>query len=349
MYMDNYTYTIIILNLSLDISESLDAADQLVHGDREKLTKDDDVHSSGEESFHSAHELPPFSCPYCGKCSLEQFFSKDGCPKKKNSSDSKVLFPYLNFFNLDEDEKSKLERRLIEDTKEIIKQFSIFTKNICESLQNCQESLKKIQHSVLSLEAFSEDIAVKVLDKKDREEIKSAQSIYDIFITLTDYTSFFNYEIIEHIIKSHGSADDHKELEEYVSAFNAFCKRSVFEVPANVFSASKGRNTAKMLALKCTEHMYSLDGVQNMIWKIAEAFGLKPLSLQLHSIKKGCIELHFLISADVASRIFPVSPAHESALSDIGVRVLFCEEVEQEESRYIVVYHIAPYQLLCTI
>ncbi len=124
----------------------------------------------------------------------------------------------------------------------------------------------------------------------------------------------------------------------------------MFEVPANVFSASTSRPTAKVFALKCTEHVYSLEGVQGMRGKIAKVLGLKPHSLQLWSIKTGCIELHFLISADVANRIFPVSPAHESALSDIGVRVLFCEEVEQEESRYIVVYHIVRvmYTLLFT-
>ncbi len=324
------------------IAESLDAAtDQPDHSDCERLTKDDDVHSSGEDSFHSAPELPPFSCPYCGKCSLEQFFSKDGCQKKEKPTDSKALFPYLNLVNLNEDDKSRLEYRLEEDTDDIIELFSTFSMNICESLQNRQLSLDKIKHSVLSLGAFSESIAVKVLDKKDREEIKNAKSIDAIFVILTDYTSFFNYNIIEHIIKSHGSADDHKELEEYVSAFNAFSQRSVFEVPANIFSASKGRNTAKMLALKCTKDVYSLEGVKSITKKIAKVFKLKPLSLQLRSIKKGCIELHFLISADVANQIFPVSPAHESALSEIGVRVLFCEEVEQEESRYIVVYYIA--------
>ncbi len=239
-----------------------------------------------------------------------------------------------------------MEDRLEEDTDDIIERFSNFTIKIRESLQSHQVSLDKIKHSILSLGAFSERIAVKVLDKKDQEEIKSAKSIDAIFVILTCYTSFFNYKIIERIIKLHGSADDHKELEEYVSAFNAFSKRSVFEVPANIFSASKGRNTAKMLAFKCTEDVDSLEGVKSIIKKIAKAFGLKPLSLQLCSIKKGCIELHSLISADVANQIFPVSPAHESALSDIGVRVLFCEKVEQTESRYIVVYHIPIY--LCT-
>ncbi len=327
-----------MFNYFSDIAESL-AADQSVpvHNDYERITSDD-AHSSEEESFYSAPELPPFLCPYCGKCSLEQFISDNGCPKKKSSSDSTVRFPYLNLSDLDEDNRIDLEDRLVDDTREMILQFATFTAMIRSSLNDLQVPLEDIKCSILSLEAFSEKIGAKVLDEKDREEIKSAKSVAGVFITLCNYVSFFNYDIIEHIIKLYGSADDHERLKEYVCAFNTFSERNVFEVPASVFSVSKSRTTAKVFALKCTQRVYSLEGVQSMKRKIAKVLGLKPLSLQLCSIKKGCVELHFLISSDVANRIFPVSPAHESALSDIGVRFLFCEEVEQEESRYIVVY-----------
>ena len=160
------------------------------------LTKDDDVHSSGEESFHSAPEFPPFLCP-CGKCSLEQFFSDNGCPKKKSSSDSKLLFPSLNLSNLDEDSRIDLEERLIDDTKEIMKQFTNFSSKICKSLRCLQVPLEEIKYSVLSLEAFIEEIGVKMLDEVDAEKIENAKSIGDLFIILRKYSSFFNYQIFE--------------------------------------------------------------------------------------------------------------------------------------------------------
>ncbi len=301
----------------------------------EMLAKDDETRSTGD---HSASEFPPFLCPYCGKCSLEQFFSEEGCPIKENTSNSNVLFPYLSLSDLDDDNRIDLEGRLVDDTKAMIKQFATFTAMIRSSLKDLQTPLEEIKDSVLSLEAFSEEIGVKVLDKIDAEKIENAKSIAEIFITLRKYVSFINYEVIEHIVELHGSADDHKKLREYLCTFNAFCERNVFEVPARIFSAKKGRNTAKVFALKCTQRVYSLEGVQSLKRKIAKALGLRPLSLQLCSIKKGCIELHFLISAAVASVIVPVSSAHLSALSDIGVRVLFCEydnSERQKDSKYV--------------
>ncbi len=259
-------------------------------------------------------------------------------PKKKSSSESKVLFPYLKLSDLDEDGKYDLEERLIDDTKQIIVDFASFTFKVRKSLEDHNIPLDDLKDFVLSLRPFVADIAVKLLDEMDEKKIENATSIVQVFITLRKYISFFNYEIIEKIIEWSGLVEDQERLQEYIRAFNYFCERNIFEIPVNVLSAD--RSTAKKIVFKCIENGSSLEGVQSMKRKIAKAVGLKPLSLQLCSIKEGCIELHFLISADVANRIFPVSPAQESALSDIGVRVLFCEEVEQEESRYIVAYHI---------
>ena len=97
------------------------------------------------QSFYSAPELPPFLCPYCGKCSLEQFISDNGCPKKKSSSDSTVRFPYLDLSDLDEDNRIDLEDRLVDDTREMILQFASFTAMIRSSLKNLQIPLEDIK------------------------------------------------------------------------------------------------------------------------------------------------------------------------------------------------------------
>ena len=116
---------------------------------------------------------------------------------------------------------------------------------------------------------------------------------------------------------------------EYKNAFKTFCQRSVFEVPPNVYSTIPRKGGRKFIAM-CTEGVAAtLEGVQEVKERIAKVFGLKPLALQLCLIKKGSVELHFLISAAVADHIFPVSPSQHSALSEIGVRVLSCEGMEQ--------------------
>ena len=267
-----------------------------------------------------------FECPYCKECSLETFLSDEGCPKRKDSPNKKSAFPFLDIGSIDQGEKEDLEARLISETAGMVKRFADFTILIRESLEKEQVPLEKIKDSILSLDAFTEDIGVKALDIEDIRKIEAARNHTEVFIPLRRYISFFNYQIIEHIIEHHGAADDSKLLGEYLSELEAFCKRNVFEVPRNVFS-SKSRKTAKVFALKCTDRVSTLEGVQGVKRKVAKILGLRPSVLQLCAINKGCIELYFLISNAVANHIFPASPSVHSLLTEIGIKVLSCTEI----------------------
>ena len=285
--------------------------------------------SSGDESFHSIpdSDRPGFICPFCAKCTIERFFSEEGCHNKKQET----LFPQLNVSSLNENEKASLELQLSSDAEKMITTFADFTIFTRDSLEQRNE-LDKITDTVLSLGGFKGGIGAKVLEPQDRKKILAAKSVAKVFAILREYISFFNYEIIEHLIKHHGSAADHKNLEEYLIAFNAFCQRNIFEVPPNVFCNSS-QQRGKVFALKCTEasRVTSLESVKRVKRKVAKVFGLNPLALQLCSIKEGCVELHFLIPSAVADCIFPVSPSYCSALSEIGVQVLSTEKQDNKD------------------
>ena len=245
------------------------------------------------------------------------------------SSEKKVLFPYLDMASLDEADRTDLEDQLQTETQEIILHFAKLTSDVKKSLQSLEIPLDEIKHSILSLEAFTYNLAVKVLDEEDKQEIKKAKTLSEVFIILCNYISFFNYQIIEYIIGIHGSEKDHERLKDYLQAFHNFCKRSIFEVPQHVLSFSS-RRTSKVLVFKFIEagndRLHEIEGVKG---KIAKIFQLRSSALQLCSVRKGCIELHFMISTAVADYIFPVSPSQFSALSEVGVKVLSCERVEQ--------------------
>ncbi len=150
-------------------------------------------------------------------------------------------------------------------------------------------------------------------------------------MTLRDYISFFNYEIVQYLIKLLGSPDDQTQLHEYCSALDQFGQRNVFEVPAEVFSSKSRNTTAKVFVLKCTEQVATLEYVKRLTRRIAEALGLQTTALQLRSVKQGCLELHFLITVAVAKRIYPVSPTVQAALSAMGVKVLTCGSTDEVE------------------
>ena len=285
--------------------------------------------SSGDKSFHSFtdNDSSGFLCPYCGKCTVEQFFSEEGCPNKKPSP----LFPNLDMSKLSESQRASLEMQLSSDTRHMITKFAKFSVSIRDSLDAGEVPLDKIIDTVLSLEAFTEGIGVNILDPQDQKEIRAATSVARVFTILRSYISFFNYEIIEHLIQCHGSTEDNKKLEEYLNAFNTFCQRSVFEVPPSVFCNSN-QPSGKVFAFKCTEpsRLARLEDVLSVKERIAKIVGLKPLALQLCWIKKGCVELHFLIRAAVSDHIVQIPPSQLSALSKIGVNFLSTEEAHKD-------------------
>ena len=52
------------------------------------------------------------------------------------------------------------------------------------------------------------------------QKFETADTIPKIFLVLKDYFSFFNYHIIEHIIKKLGTEEDKAELQRYKEDFN---------------------------------------------------------------------------------------------------------------------------------
>ena len=274
-------------------------------------------------SLGSGRDLySPFVCPYCNECTMEQFFSDEGCPKKLPTKEKRaVLFPYLDMSGLDEADRIDLEDRLQCETRKMKLKFAMFTLNVKRSLEYLEIPLEKIKASILSLGAFTDNIRVTVFDDEDQHEIKLAKTLSDVFISLQKYISFFDYHIIEHIIEQHGATRDFDWLQEYTETFHSFCQRSIFEIPHDVFPTSS-RKTAKRFTLKCTKGVATMKGVLQVKGEIARVFGLRPAALQIRSIEEGCVKLYCYISAAVADHIFPVSPSQHSALSEMGVRVL---------------------------
>ena len=295
-----------------------------------KLTEGtEDNDSSGDESFHStAAELRSFICPFCNECTPERFFSEEGCPHRTRSIEGySKLFPYMDVKGLEKDDIIDLQQRLISDTKEILTKFADFSIYIRESLKRQNILLEEIKHSILSLRAFREiDNEVKVLDSLEHQEkLLGASSVSEMFLILqsNNYISFYNYHLLEHLIKHHGCSDDHRLLEEYLRDLHTFCQRNVFEIPPLVFSS--GCNVpekGKLFALKCATGVETLEGVQALQNEVAKVFGLRFSALRLCSIKNGCVELHLMVSAAVAKSILPVSHEHHLAFSEIGIKFL---------------------------
>ena len=266
---------------------------------------------------------PGFKCPYCGICSIDKFFSNAGCPK---SSRDQQRFPYLDISQLEHVKKEYLEERLAYDTYQMVLHFDRLTLSTRKSIETQGILTRELARCMLSFKAFSSNHSASQtpLLEEHKTDILSSDSIVQTFWIIREYISFFNYEIIKLIIEDLGTGEDRMKLKEYEAAFSEFCQRNVFEIPPHVYGQALTHGKKQnVIVFKYTPNVAStLQAVRWTRFEISKILGIQAYSLQLCSVEKGCLELHFLMPAFMTEHVLASSASHSKALLDIGVRLL---------------------------
>ena len=236
------------------------------------------------------------------------------------------------FQQLSSSEQEELRGMLCDDVREMKRLFGSLVTTTCDSVEERIPVVKFAKH-ILALGAYDpapEERDRSLLDEH-RQEIKRAKSISEIFIILSAYWNYLNYEVLEYIIEHYGTSEDTKRLRNYIEKLHNFCKRRLFEVPMPV----RGNGTENKSSPKQEELYVKLDVREdipadqfNQIKrKIAKILHVRPATLQICRITKGCVQLTFLIPKFVAQEIFPLSGEQTSALSkDVSVIRLECRD-----------------------
>ena len=282
-----------------------------------------DSDCSSEDSFHSLSDSDTpirspsitFICPFCKGCTVETFFSKNGCPSaKKNEQDP--LFPYLDLSALSESERLLLKGKLKDET---IKMMYLFA----DTEDSVLVSLEKQNIGVARLRNYAENLVTKIGKEEEIERLRKSESVADVFCALQPFKSFFHYEVIERITQKFGSEKDNELMKDYISKFKQFCERSVFEVPPNIFHGTAPRPDDKVFSMVFTskKEYTSLGDIADVRRKLANILNIDILALQLCSITNGSVYLRFSVSSQVAEQIFPLSQPQLTALGNIHLKV----------------------------
>ena len=197
--------------------------------------------------------------------------------------------------------------------------------DIFASLEEQRVPVQGLVRRALSLGAYESQTIQKPLLSEDEIALKNSTTIDEVFIILRPHMSFFNFEILKHITDSKKlCCDSDRELmDTYVTKFNAFCKRKVFEVSPGAFSqptSKSKKQRRKVFAVLMTKH----EAEPNLVFlsaakqKLAKILKLKPSTLHLHRIDKGCLILVFSVPNFVAKNLFPLKPSVVAKLKNEG-------------------------------
>ena len=271
-------------------------------------------------------QKPPFGCG-CGKCTFFSFIER-GCPTPISSASS---FPYLDLSGLTHEQQQELRGRLRSESREIMIRFQELVSGTIESLIQQSVSQDKLVSHIMTLGAFDsvlKEPQVPVLCHRIKE-LKTANTIYEIFLVLNDYFSFFNYQLIEHIIKALGTKEDKAELQKYKDDFNQYAKRRVFECLPEFGTVNDEDHADIFVKVDSQYDNYTVAEIEEFRHKLSKILHLSTQGiLRLCRVDKGCFQLMFQVPSFVQHKIFPLPRDQEEALVAIGIISLTCGEYQ---------------------
>ena len=239
-----------------------------------------------------------------------------------------VLSNRPSFQKLSSSEKEELKAMLDDDEENMKLQFGLMVTRTRDSVEK-QTTVAKFAGSILALGAY--DPAPEVQDRsllhEHREEIKSAKTISDIFIILSAYWNYLNYEIMKYIIELYGTREDIERLKDYNTKLHNFCKRRIFELPESNSEMGNVQNEKQVkvvIKLDVQENVTCKEVLQ-IRRRIAKILCINVAALIISQMDIGCVQLTFLIPKFVAQKVFPLSCEQTSALfQDASVIWLEC-------------------------
>ena len=179
-------------------------------------------------------------------------------------------------------------------------------------------TLQSLQQNNVTLEELK--VAVKMyLPNKVHALFSSAKSLNDMFLEdLSDYWSFFDYELLAFIIKRR-CKELQGDLDGYIAIFKEYCKRKYSEVPTAFNSKARERYFKLTVKVYGEFDHITMEQVKEIECQLKKITGL---DLSLSRIGDGCIELVF-ISLSGEDDMLPLSAQDKEKLSEMGVLKIY--------------------------
>ena len=145
---------------------------------------------------------------------------------------------------------------------------------------------------------------------------------------LKHYYSWFNFDLIEDIIKEFCKKDDDvkEKLTKYKKKMKKYCKNRLCQFPNTRDRFGEYNVNTKLCVFKIDKKWSTMRFSELNIIKsiICDVLKLKQVVLFLQAVGKGCVELTFSIPKRVAELVFPPLSAQVEELEKQGIR--FCDK-----------------------
>ena len=231
---------------------------------------------------------------------------------------------------ISEEEKEYLKQRLYSESVDMMYKFQKLFSATIKSLKERKVTVKELLNHVkclVAIEPVYEDSKL----GQFRCEIRDAnlKTIDDVMAIVCEYSSFFNYQILQNIIDNLGGEEDRKNLATYLQKFAEYVKRKVYKCPCEVGQISEAGRSNILVTLDKSYNNCTVSCLKNFERELAEILIQNVSSdavVVLCRIAPGSLQLIFQIPLSIQKTIFPLSSEQEVALTKLGVAQLSCGE-----------------------
>lgn len=235
--------------------------------------------------------------------------------------DSQFTFPSIVLKNLTSAERSQLEARLYSESNDMIFKFNELFGSTFISLKRRSIPVSDVVDQLVGLSQLPSVLkdSKHLTFRKQFSTLQSAKSIDDVKFVVIEYCSFFNYQILEHLIKKLGTDEDKKKLEEYEAAFNEYAQRKVYEMPSNVQHVSSDSPAIVYITLDDSFNDCAIQQLRLLQIKLCKVLHVSVGALQLCFVKLGSLILKFQVALFAQPPCTPLSSQQGASLRKLGV------------------------------
>ena len=284
-------------------------------------TNSSDEHPNGSDLDTPT---PPVACT-CENCSLYSLCTR-GCLNPGGDSPPLPIWNGTETTFTTNSWQYNYENKLMRDTNHIIFAFASLVNHTQRSFSD-RVSLNEIVLWIKQLEAYK-PLKNSLSLSERMGEVYKVKDMVKLFEILSDYWSWYNHHLLEHLILEFGGPEDKRRLRQYCDQFTSFLEKRLPN-SQDTFRLGTGRGKGqKPLLIKVDENWdtVSLKHIRELHYNIAEILNLRPHVLYLASVSKGCICLHFMVPESMDKQSFSFCESQKKALQEAGVFRVECGE-----------------------
>ncbi|XP_064385869.1 uncharacterized protein LOC135334570 isoform X3 [Halichondria panicea] len=235
--------------------------------------------------------------------------------------------------------RSDDEQQLTNDIKTIEKKFANLRRESLKKKKKKKKKIVKLVSLVALLTSYRTSRAVihkqsDMLLAEQQEDLRKAASVDEIFVIISPFWSFLDFEILEDVINKFGTESDQRDLATYFTELRKFLNTWKVE-PCKISRLNDNKKSVKFCFKLDTE---SLAIYRDLKAAIARILKVSVYAVHLHSIEDGSIQLIFFFlgivqlsfhECDQIAQIIP-SVLKVSSIHGSTNEVLF--EIRQEST-----------------